>query len=108
MSEQVTDVTVESIAVAVTRAVAAIEPRDLLELPPLYNAVDVGALKAFCAHDLPVPDESKGTVSFTYSESVVTIDRGESVTVDAVPASEETVSELFGGTFADAAPHADD
>jgi hypothetical protein len=97
MSEQVTDVSVEPIAVAVTQAVADVESCGLLELPPLYNTIDVGALEAFCAHEPPVVDDAEGVVSFRYSESLVSIERGESVTLDAIPASHETGSESFTG-----------
>ena len=112
MSEQVTDLSVESIAVAVTQTVSDTESCNLLELPPLYDAVDIGALEAFCAHTSPVSDDEppEGSVSFTYSESLVSLDRGEAVTVEAVPATDEAVSEAFMGVSAslDASSHSDD
>lgn len=100
MSEQIRNVSVESLTMAVTQAVANVESCGLLELPPLYNTIDIGALESFCAHEPAVADDDpSGVVSFTYSESLVQVDRGESVTVEAVPATDEAVSEAVTDPF---------
>lgn len=85
MRATMNQMSVESLAATVTGLVAEVESCESLELPPLYNAVDVDALHSLCAHAPPAAefDETGGVVSFSYSDSLVRIDTGEPITVTA-------------------------
>lgn len=102
MSTTVGQVSVESLATAVTRVVAEVESCDSLELPPLYDSIDMDALQTFCAHDSFTDDDTDGgVVSFVYSDSVVQVDTGDPVTVTAAEATDESIEEAFVDPTAD-------
>jgi hypothetical protein len=61
----------------VVEAVAFATGRDVLELPPLYDAVDGDALESLVASD----DGAELSVSFTYADVMVRAHGGGSVEV---------------------------
>lgn len=63
----------------VIQQVAATADTDVLNLPPLYDAVDPDALDAL------VSGMTEGAVSFTYAGHEVTVTSDETVTVDTLP-----------------------
>jgi len=69
--------TEEPLSVAVVRAVSQAEDSPLEALPELTKTVDPDALNNLFGHG------QSGSVSFTYSESVVTVDHCELVTIEA-------------------------
>lgn len=71
----------ELLSTAVIRSVSAVEGREPLDLPPLTNVIDADALDVLFATDATGKPKSGGRLSFIYSESRVTIDNGEYLSI---------------------------
>ncbi len=95
MRTTVDQVSIESLATAVSTVVADVESCETLDLPPLSESIDMGALQSFCETESLRTDGVTGTVSFTYSDSVIRVNTGDSVRVSAAPARDETTTEDF-------------
>ena len=94
-------VSVESLATEVSTVVADVESCESLELPPLSEAIDMGALQSFCETESLRADGVTGTISFTYSDSVIRVDTGDSVRISAAPATDETTGRDFASRDTD-------
>lgn len=76
----------ESVSMAVVKVVSMAEQRDPTSLPPLTNAVDPNALNNLFAPGASDGQSRTGNVSFVYSDSHVSVDHNEYITVE--PATE--------------------
>lgn len=74
----------ELLSTAVVRAVSAVEGREPLNLPPLVHVLDTDALDVLFASDGRGKPKTGGRLSFVYSESHVTIENGEYLTIQPV------------------------
>lgn len=72
----------ESVSVAVVRAVSAIEGRDPRTLPPLSEVLDPEALDDLFEAQSDGRPRVGGRLSFIYSNSAVTIENGEYLSLD--------------------------
>ena len=72
----------ESVSTAVVRAVSAIEGREHRSLRPLSDVLDPDALDSLFEPRSNGKPRIGGQLSFIYSESVVTIDNGEYLTLN--------------------------
>jgi hypothetical protein len=72
-----------SVTVAVVEAVSSFENCEPHALPPLYDAVDADALNALFETGV---DGRSCSVSFTFSDSRVTVQNSERIVVEAATA----------------------
>ena len=77
----------ELLSTAVVRAVSAVEGRKPLDLPPLAGVLDTDALDVLFAADGTGEPKSGGRLSFVYSESRVTIENGEYLSIEPMSVS---------------------
>ena len=75
------------LSTAVVRAVSAVEGREPLDLPPLAAVLDTEALDVLFAPDGSGEPKSGGRLSFVYSESRVTIENGEYLSIEPMSVS---------------------
>lgn len=71
----------ELLSSAVVRAVSAAEDREPLALPPLAGVLDPDALDVIFAADGCGEPKTGGRLSFVYSDSRVTIENGEYLSI---------------------------
>lgn len=71
----------ELLSAAVVRAVSAAEGRDPLDLPPLDDILATAALDLLFASDACGQPRTGGRLSFVYSDSRVTIENDEYLTI---------------------------
>lgn len=74
----------EPISKAVIRAVSAIEGKEPSSITPLADVVDPDALNALFATRTEGTPRTGGRVSFVYSQSRVTIEAGEYLSVELI------------------------
>jgi len=72
----------ESVSMAVVRAVSAVEGRDPLALRPLIDVLDPDALDTLFGSRTDGAPRLGGRFTFVYSECRVTIENGETITVE--------------------------
>ncbi|MBV0902204.1 HalOD1 output domain-containing protein [Haloarcula salina] len=80
----------EPVSAAVVRAVSTFEQRDPIALAPLHETVDADALDALFASARGNESAQRGCVSFTFSDSFVTVDADGQISVvpDTAPSAE--------------------
>lgn len=71
----------KSLSMAVVRAVSDAEGRDPLDLPPLATVIDPDALDALFVTDQQGEPQPRGSLSFIFSDSRITIVDGASLTI---------------------------
>lgn len=71
----------ESLSVAVIQAVSSVEQRPMTSLPPLHDIIDPDGLDALFTHKNAEKTGQDSLISFSFSNSQVTIVDGESITV---------------------------
>lgn len=74
----------ESISMAVVRAVSAIEGKEPCSIGPLAEVIDPDALDALFARRPNGKPRIGGRISFVYSQSHVTVEAGEYLSVELV------------------------
>ena len=74
----------ELLSTAVVRAVSAVEGREVLDLPPLATVIDPDALDMLFATNGTGEPKSGGHLSLIYSQSRVTIENGEYLTIQPI------------------------
>ena len=82
----------ELLSTAVVRSVSAMEGREPLDLPPLANVLDPDALDVLFATNGIGEPKSGGRLSFVYSESYVTIENGEYLSIQLTGSAESPSS----------------
>lgn len=71
----------ETVSEAVVLSVSAFEDQAPMSLPPLFGVVDPDALSEICQERDDERSQSEVTVSFSYSNSQVTVENGETIIV---------------------------
>ena len=77
----------ELLSIAVVKAISTVENCDPLDLPPLADVVDTDALDMLFGTDGTGEPKAGGRLSFVYSESRVTIENGEYLTIEPMSVS---------------------
>ncbi|AWB28367.1 HalOD1 output domain-containing protein [Halococcoides cellulosivorans] len=72
----------EQVSTAVVRAVSAVEGRDPTIMRPLRDVLDMDALNALFADRADGSPRTGGRLTFEYSDSTVTVQNGEYLTVE--------------------------
>lgn len=72
----------DTIGYTVVTAVAAARETDPIDLPPLYDSIDVDALDAIVDGAQDRPDDVEGRVSFTYAGLEIAVDFDGWIQVD--------------------------
>lgn len=74
----------ERLSTAVVRAVSAVEDRKPLDLPPLAGVLDPDALDMLFGINGIGKPKSGGRISFIYSQTRVTIENGEYLSIQPI------------------------